>query len=148
MPGILTRSTGNFKTVLGLGPLQNAAGASNAYDTEHEYETDTYRASSPPLSGASPPPSKPRGRKLRARIPREQHSPHPTMPPPADIKTARPPRMLRVDPHDGPWSVSVAEASPHAFTLYVKSKHHSCGLVPRTNPPLPVRYSCNSFIAT
>jgi hypothetical protein len=128
MPGILTRSSGNlngnkFKTVLGLSSLQTAAAGSNsasAYDAEHEDELDANQTQTP----TTPPTffSKPRSRKLRARIPLEQRSPEPTMPSSVDIKANRAARPVRVDAEDGLWTVSVAEASPRAYTIYIKSE--------------------------
>jgi hypothetical protein len=117
MPGILTRSSSNlngnkFKTVLGIGSIQNN---STAYDAEHE--DDDEDAARP----SSPPPVKPRGRKLRARIPPDQRHPESTMPPSVDIKHNRAARPVRMDAQDGPWSVSVAEASPRSLTIYIKS---------------------------
>ena len=125
MPGILSRSSaGNlngykFKTVLGLSPLQNQTSASPyAYDAEHEEdeETDTQRAHT--RNTAKPPSKPPRGRKLRGKIPQTQNH---SMPPTADSKSSRAARPVRMDAQDGLWSVSVAEASPRFFTIYVKS---------------------------
>jgi hypothetical protein len=119
MPGILTRSSSNlngnkFKTVLGIGSIQNN-NHSAAYDAEHEDDDeDAARPSSPPAV-------KPRGRKLRARIPPDQRHAESTMPPPVDIKHNRAARPVRMDAQDGPWSVSVAEASPRSLTIYIKS---------------------------
>lgn len=142
MPGILTKSSGTFsgnkfKTVLGLSPLQNHKVAAslhhnhNAYDAEHELEdddkTDTQRAQK--LVPVVAPSSKSRGRKLRAKIPQEQRQQlqqqqsEPVMPPAGDTKPAGAARPVRMDAQDGPWSVSVAEASARFFTIYVKSMY-------------------------
>lgn len=120
MPGILTRSTNNlngnkFKTVLGIGSIQKDLTAVAAYDTEHaDDEEDTHRPTSPT-------PVKPRGRKLRGRIPADHKPPVSTMPSSVDINPTSAARPVRMDAQDGPWSVSVAEASPRSLTIYIKS---------------------------
>lgn len=43
------------------------------------------------------------------------------MPSSIDIRPSRLARPVRIDGQDGPWSVSVAEASPRAYTIYIKS---------------------------
>lgn len=132
MPGILSRSSaGNlngykFKTVLGLSPLQSQTVSSghsanaSPYDAEHEEDdTDTQRAHNNSNNNRKSAAKPPRGRKLRARIPEEQRQA--LMPPAADAKASRAARPVRMDAQDGLWSVSVAEASPRSFTIYVKS---------------------------
>jgi hypothetical protein len=122
MPGILTRSSSNlngnkFKTVLGIGSIQNNNNSAAAYDAEHEDDDEDTAIAARPSS----PPVKPRGRKLRARIPLDQRNPESIMPPSVDIKPNRAARPVRMDAQDGPWSVSVAEASPRSLTIYIKS---------------------------
>lgn len=130
MPGILSRSSAGtlnsnkFKTVLGLSPLQNQTVSSNhsPYNAEHEDDTDTQRAHSPPLA-VKPLSKPPRARKLRGRIPQEQRNKDKdqSMPPAANAKPSQAVRPVRMDAQDGLWSVSVAEASPRSYTIYVKS---------------------------
>ena len=123
MPGILTRSSssnnGNkFKTVLGIGSIQKDL--NTAYDAEHE-DDDVEDAAAARTSSPTPA-VKPRGRKLRARIPVDHRASESNMPPSADIKpTTNAARPVRMDAQDGPWSVSVAEASPRSLTIYIKS---------------------------
>ena len=136
MPSILTRNstTANntkFRTVLGLSALTSHA---DHHANEHQHTQDH-----PLLLTKTT---------LRRKISKQKVANNPdffTQDRPSTSTSAMPSvkhelSTLRTRPtrqpaaQDGPWSVSVAEAGPRSYTIYIKSEHEQ---LPSTRHPPP-----------
>jgi hypothetical protein len=128
MPSILARNptTANhakFRTVLGLSALTNQT---DHHPNEHQQSQDH------PLFLTKTNSRKKISRQKVANNPEFFTNDQPstsTSPMPGvkhDLGTLRNRGARQPGAQDGPWSVSVAEAGPRSYTIYIKSKLHPC----------------------